>query len=48
MSDRFYFRQLLSGLDFAVDDNVAEQMVNFVYAFGDRETADNWHRTLGR
>jgi len=40
MSDRFYFRQLLSGLDFAVDDNVAEQMVNFVYAFGDRETAD--------
>ena len=40
MTDRFYFRQLLSGLDFALDDLVAEQMVNFVYAFGDRETGD--------
>jgi glyoxylase-like metal-dependent hydrolase (beta-lactamase superfamily II) len=40
MTDRFYFRQLLSGLDFALDDRVAEQMVNFVYAFGDRETGD--------
>jgi glyoxylase-like metal-dependent hydrolase (beta-lactamase superfamily II) len=40
MSERFYFRQLLSGLDFALDDLVAEQMVNFVYAFGDRETGD--------
>jgi glyoxylase-like metal-dependent hydrolase (beta-lactamase superfamily II) len=40
MTDRFYFRQLLSGLDFALDDPVAEQMVNFVYAFGDRETGD--------
>jgi glyoxylase-like metal-dependent hydrolase (beta-lactamase superfamily II) len=40
MTERFYFRQLLSGLDFALDDPVAEQMVNFVYAFGDRETGD--------
>jgi glyoxylase-like metal-dependent hydrolase (beta-lactamase superfamily II) len=40
MTVRFYFRQLLSGLDFALDDPVAEQMVNFVYAFGDRETGE--------
>ena len=40
MTDRFYFRQLLSGLDFALDDPVAEQIVNFVYAFGDRETGE--------
>lgn len=35
-SDRLYFRQLLSGRDFAVGDPVATQMVNFVYAIGDR------------
>jgi glyoxylase-like metal-dependent hydrolase (beta-lactamase superfamily II) len=40
MTERFYFRQLLSGLDFALDDPIAEQMVNFVYAFGDRETGE--------
>ncbi|HXC19494.1 MAG TPA: MBL fold metallo-hydrolase [Acidimicrobiales bacterium] len=40
MTDRFYFRQLLSGQDFALDDPVAEQMVNFVYAFGDRESGE--------
>jgi hydroxyacylglutathione hydrolase len=34
--DRLYFRQLLSGRDFASDDPVAAQMVNFVYAIGDR------------
>jgi len=34
--DRLYFRQLLSGRDFAVGDPVAAQMVNFVYAIGDR------------
>jgi len=34
--DRFYFRQLLSGRDFAADDPLAQQMVNFVYAIGDR------------
>src|SRR5947199_5490800 len=40
MSDRLYFRQLLSGRDFAVGDPVATQMVNFAYLIGDRETAD--------
>jgi glyoxylase-like metal-dependent hydrolase (beta-lactamase superfamily II) len=35
-----YFRQLLSGRDFAVDDPVAQQMVNFVYAIGDRATGE--------
>ena len=39
-SDRFYFRQLLSGRDFAESDPVAQQMVNFVYAIGDRETSE--------
>jgi glyoxylase-like metal-dependent hydrolase (beta-lactamase superfamily II) len=34
--DRFYFRQLLSGRDFAANDPLAQQMVNFVYAIGDR------------
>ncbi len=40
MADRLYFRQLLSGRDFAVGDPVAEQMVNFVYAIGDRSTGE--------
>ena len=39
-SDRLYFRQLLSGSDFARDDPVARQMVNFVYAIGDRMTGE--------
>ena len=39
-SDRLYFRQLLSGLDLAEDDRVAQQMVNFVYLVGDRETGE--------
>jgi glyoxylase-like metal-dependent hydrolase (beta-lactamase superfamily II) len=34
--DRLYFRQLLSGRDFASLDPVARQMVNFSYAIGDR------------
>jgi len=38
MHDRLYFRQLLSGRDFAQSDRVAQQMVNFVYLIGDRET----------
>lgn len=38
--DRLYFRQLLAGLDFALDDQVARQMVNFVYLVGDRETGE--------
>jgi glyoxylase-like metal-dependent hydrolase (beta-lactamase superfamily II) len=39
-SDRIYFRQLLSGLDLAEDDFVAQQMVNFVYLIGDRQTGE--------
>jgi glyoxylase-like metal-dependent hydrolase (beta-lactamase superfamily II) len=39
-TDRFYFRQLLAGLDIAEGDRVAEQMVNFVYLIGDRETGE--------
>jgi hydroxyacylglutathione hydrolase len=35
-----YFRQLLSGRDFAVGDPLASQMVNFVYAIGDRRTGE--------
>jgi glyoxylase-like metal-dependent hydrolase (beta-lactamase superfamily II) len=38
--DRLYFRQLLSGRDFAAGDPLAAQMVNFVYAIGDRGTGD--------
>jgi glyoxylase-like metal-dependent hydrolase (beta-lactamase superfamily II) len=40
MDDRFYFRQLLSGRDFAVGDQVATQMVNFAYVLGDREAGE--------
>jgi len=40
MSDRLYFRQLLSGLDLAEDDRVAQQMVNFIYLIGDRDTGE--------
>ena len=38
--DRLYFRQLLSGRDFAQDDELARQMVNFVYVIGDRITGE--------
>ncbi len=38
--DRFYFKQLLAGRDFARDDQIAQQMVNFVYLIGDRETGE--------
>jgi glyoxylase-like metal-dependent hydrolase (beta-lactamase superfamily II) len=38
--DRLYFRQLLSGRDFATTDQLAAQMVNFVYAIGDRATGE--------
>jgi glyoxylase-like metal-dependent hydrolase (beta-lactamase superfamily II) len=38
--DRLYFRQLLAGRDFATDDQIARQMVNFVYLVGDRETGE--------
>jgi glyoxylase-like metal-dependent hydrolase (beta-lactamase superfamily II) len=38
--ERLYFRQLLSGRDFAIDDQFARQMVNFVYFIGDRVTGE--------
>ncbi len=38
VEDRLYFRQWLSGRDFAAGDPLACQMVNFVYAIGDRRT----------
>ncbi|MEO7555613.1 MAG: MBL fold metallo-hydrolase [Acidimicrobiales bacterium] len=38
--ERLYFRQLLAGQDFAVDDDIARQMVNFVYLIGDREAGE--------
>ena len=40
MTDRLYFRQLLSGRDFAAGDMIAAQMRNFAYLVGDRETGD--------
>ena len=39
-SDRLYFRQLLSGHDFAEGDGIAAQMRNFAYLIGDRQTGD--------
>jgi glyoxylase-like metal-dependent hydrolase (beta-lactamase superfamily II) len=39
-TDSFYFRQLLSGRDFATNDPVARQMVNFAYLVGDRSTGE--------
>jgi glyoxylase-like metal-dependent hydrolase (beta-lactamase superfamily II) len=38
--ERLYFRQLLSGRDFARGDMMARQMVNFVYLIGDRATGE--------
>jgi glyoxylase-like metal-dependent hydrolase (beta-lactamase superfamily II) len=38
--ERVYFRQLLSGRDFARGDQMARQMVNFVYLIGDRESGE--------
>lgn len=40
LARRLYLRQLLSGRDFATGDQVAEQMVNFVYLIGDRATGE--------
>jgi len=37
---RLYFRQLLSGRDFAAGDMIAGQMRNFAYLIGDRQTGD--------
>lgn len=39
-SNRLYFRQLLAGRDFATNDPVARQMVNFIYLIGDRQTGE--------
>jgi glyoxylase-like metal-dependent hydrolase (beta-lactamase superfamily II) len=39
-TDRFFFRQLLAGQDFARDDQVAQQMVNYCYLIGDRERGE--------
>jgi glyoxylase-like metal-dependent hydrolase (beta-lactamase superfamily II) len=39
-TDRLYFRQLLSGRDFAQSDGIAAQMRNFAYLIGDRQTGD--------
>lgn len=38
--DRFYFRQLLSGRDFATSNAIAQQMVNFTYLIGDRAAGE--------
>ena len=38
--DQLYFRQLLSGRDFAQGDEIAAQMRNFAYLIGDRQTGD--------
>ncbi len=40
MAERLYFRQLLSGRDFAVGDQMATQMVNFAYVVGDRQRGE--------
>ncbi|MGP0567028.1 MBL fold metallo-hydrolase [Nitrospina sp. 32_T5] len=42
MSDNnpFYFRQLLSGVDFARYDSSARSMANFVYLLGDAQTRE--------
>jgi len=39
-SNPIYFKQLLSGRDFAADDQLAQQMVNFVYLIGDKSTRE--------
>lgn len=38
--EHLYFRQLLAGRDFATHDQIARQMVNFVYLIGDRRTGE--------
>ncbi len=40
VDDRFYFRQLLAGRDFAEQDHLAQQMVNFSYLIGDRHSGE--------
>ena len=40
MTERLYFRQLLSGRDFARESLVARQMANFTYVIGDALTRE--------
>jgi glyoxylase-like metal-dependent hydrolase (beta-lactamase superfamily II) len=40
--DDLYFRQLLSGQDFARGNPAAAQMVNFAYLIGSRRTGEAW------
>jgi glyoxylase-like metal-dependent hydrolase (beta-lactamase superfamily II) len=40
IDDRLYFRQLLSGRDFAVGDPVGAAMRNYVYLLGDRHSGE--------
>jgi len=40
VDNRLYFKQLLSGRDFACGDQMASQMLNFVYAIGDLVTRE--------
>lgn len=40
MTDKLYFRQLLAGRDFGLDNDAAAQMENFVYLIGDREKGE--------
>jgi glyoxylase-like metal-dependent hydrolase (beta-lactamase superfamily II) len=40
MTDRLYFRQWLSGRDYAESDDVAREMRNFAYAIGDAVTGE--------
>lgn len=39
-SERLYFKQLLSGDDIGSEQRVAQQMVNFIYIIGDKETKE--------
>jgi glyoxylase-like metal-dependent hydrolase (beta-lactamase superfamily II) len=40
VSERLYFRQLLSGRDFATESLLARQMANFTYVVGDTTTRE--------
>jgi len=40
MDNGLYFKQLLSGRDFATDNPIAHQMVNFCYVIGDKTTGE--------
>ena len=38
--EQLYFRQLLSGRDVGTENQIARQMVNFIYLIGDRSTGE--------